>query len=46
MTINFEDLLCNPKNIVQEITAFLEISPTPEKIKDALSFIDQDLISS
>lgn len=46
MTVNLEDLLNNSKKIIQEITAFLEISPTPEQIQDALNFIDQDIISS
>jgi len=45
MTINFEDLLYNSKKIIQEIIAFLEISPTFEQTQDALSFIDPDLIS-
>ena len=46
MTVNLEDLLNNSKKNIQEITAFLEISPIPEQIQDALNFIDQDLISS
>lgn len=46
MIVNLEDLLYNSKKIIQEIIAFLEISPTPEQIQDALGFIYQDLISS
>ena len=45
MTINFEDLLYNSKKIIQEIIAFLEISPTFEQTQNALNFIDPDLIS-
>lgn len=46
ITINLEDLMVNSKEIIQEIITFLEISPTPEQIQDALNFVDQDLISS
>jgi hypothetical protein len=46
ITFKLEDLLNDSKKIIQEIITFLEISPTPGQIKDALSFIDQDLISS
>jgi hypothetical protein len=46
MTIELEDFLNDSKKIIQEIITFLEISPTPEQIQDALDFVDQDLISS
>jgi len=46
MTVNLDDLLVNSKKIIQEIIAFLEIYPPPERIQNAQDFIDQDLISS
>jgi len=46
ITINLEDLMINSEEIIQEIITFLEISPTPKQIQDALDFIDQGLISS
>ena len=40
------DLLENSEDIIQRIINFLDISPSEEQIKDALSFIRPDLINS
>jgi hypothetical protein len=45
LTIDLEDLLHNSQKMIQEIIAFLEISPKPGQIQDALGFIHQGLIS-
>lgn len=40
------DLLENSENTIQKIINYLDISPSDEQIKDALNFINPDLINS
>ncbi|MHA1213039.1 MAG: hypothetical protein ACTSSH_11310 [Candidatus Heimdallarchaeota archaeon] len=44
--IDLPDLIDKPKESIQKLIDFLQITPTKEQIKDALSFIHPELITS
>jgi len=45
ISIHLDELLYDSEKVIQEIISFLEISPPPEQIQEALNFIRPDLIS-
>lgn len=43
LKIRYEDLLAEPRVIINQITDFLKLSPTPDQIEQAIAFIDPSL---
>jgi uncharacterized membrane protein YukC len=44
MNIIFEDMVSNPRQVIEEIIDFLEIKPTEKQIREAIAFIDPNEI--